>query len=119
VARCERCGRQIAYLRGEGRTRIEVEPNPVFVVPGEGRRQYVTVGCKEIRGIQTRKDNQNAILVYIPHRMHCGNPVTQHEIRKQRDRAAILRPKKPSRTPRPQPDQKPVSRENREQIKLF
>lgn len=75
---CKDCGREIDWIRTEEGRYIPVDPEPVFVIEGEGRDRFYTEEEGELTGrparpeeVQTREEKINTPLGFVPHWRTC------------------------------------------------
>ena len=65
---CKDCGREIDWMRTEEGRYIPVDPEPVFVIEGDGDEHFYT----EEEGVQTREAKINTPLGFVPHWRTCS-----------------------------------------------
>ena len=75
---CKDCGLEIDWMQTAGGRYIPVDPEPVFVIEGEGRDRFYTEEEGELTGrparpeeVQTREAKFNTPLGYVPHWRTC------------------------------------------------
>lgn len=75
---CKNCGLEIDWMRTEEGRYIQVDPEPVFVVEGEGRDHFYTEEEGELTGraarpgeIQTLEQKINTPVAFVPHWRTC------------------------------------------------
>ena len=75
---CKFCGREIDWMRTEDGRYIPVDPEPVFVIEGEGGELFYTDEGETITGrkarpweVQTREEKINTPLGFVPHFRTC------------------------------------------------
>ena len=78
MSRCKECGAEIDWMHTEDGRYIPVDPEPVFVIEGEGDEQFYDDELGEIAGrmakpeeVQTREQKINALVGYVPHWRTC------------------------------------------------
>ncbi len=76
---CKRCGAEIDWTRKRDGGYIPVDPEPAFVIEGEGQDIFFDEEGNELTGraagpgeIQTREQKINTPLGFVPHRRTCG-----------------------------------------------
>lgn len=75
---CKDCGREIDWMQTEEGRYIPVDPEPVFVVEGEGAERFCTEEEGVLTGrqarpeeVQTREEKINTPLGFVPHWRTC------------------------------------------------
>lgn len=75
---CKNCGAEIDWIRGPEGRYIPVDPEPVFVIEGEGQEQFYTEEEGVLAGrlarpeeVQTREQKMNTPLGFVPHWRTC------------------------------------------------
>lgn len=75
---CKDCGMEIDWMRTEEGRYIPVDPEPVFVIEGEGRDCFYTEEEGVLTGrparpeeVQTREEKINTPLGFVPHWRTC------------------------------------------------
>lgn len=75
---CKDCGREIDWMQTEEGRYIPVDPEPVFVIEGEGRDRFYTEEEGELTGrsarpeeVQTKEEKINTPLGFVPHWRTC------------------------------------------------
>lgn len=75
---CKSCGAEIDWMRTEEGRYIPVDPEPVFVIEGEGHEWFYTEEEGVITGrmvapeeVQTREQKINTPLGFVPHWRTC------------------------------------------------
>lgn len=75
---CKDCGREIDWMRTEEGRHIPVDPEPVFVIEGEGSERFYTEEEGVLTGrqarpeeVQTREAKINTPLGFVPHWRTC------------------------------------------------
>lgn len=75
---CKDCGGEIDWMRTEGGRYIPVDPDPVFVIEGEGYEHFYDDELGALTGrqarpeeVQTREAKFNTPLGYVPHWRTC------------------------------------------------
>ncbi len=75
---CKSCGAEIDWMRTEEGHYIPVDPDPVFVIEGEGQEQFYTEEEGVLAGrlarpeeVQTREQKMNTPLGFVPHWRTC------------------------------------------------
>lgn len=78
VSVCRSCGAEIDWVQTEEGRYIPVDPEPVFVIEGEGKEHFYTEGMDVITGrqarpeeVQTREQKINTPIGFIPHWRTC------------------------------------------------
>lgn len=76
---CKFCGREIDWIFTQEQKDRPVDPEPVFVIEGEGRDHFITDDGTIIVGrdarpeeVQTKEAKINTPLGFIPHQRTCG-----------------------------------------------
>ena len=75
---CKDCGREIDWMQTVGGRYIPVDPEPVFVIEGNGDEQFYTEEEGVLTGrparleeVQTREAKINTPLGFVPHWRSC------------------------------------------------
>ncbi len=75
---CKNCGAEIDWMRTEEGRYIPVDPDPVFVIEGEGQERFYTEEEGVLAGrlarpeeVQTREQKMNTPLGFVPHWRTC------------------------------------------------
>lgn len=75
---CKNCGQEIDFIRTEDGKYIPVDPNPVFIIEGEGVERFYTDEEGVLIGrlareeeVQTIEEKINTPVGYIPHWKTC------------------------------------------------
>lgn len=75
---CKSCGAEIDWMRTEEGRYIPVDPEPVFVIEGEGPERFYTEEEGVLAGrlarpeeVQTREQKMNTPLGFVPHWRTC------------------------------------------------
>lgn len=75
---CKGCGREIDWIRTEDGRYIPVDPEPVFVIEGEGPNRFYSEEGEELIGriarwseVQTKEAKFNTPLGFVPHWWTC------------------------------------------------
>lgn len=78
MSHCKDCGAEIDWMRTEEGRYIPVDPEPVFVIEGEGDEHFYDDELGVITGrlarpeeVQTREQKINALVGYVPHWRTC------------------------------------------------
>lgn len=78
VSVCRNCGAEIDWMRTEEGRYIPVDPEPVFVIEGEGQEHFYTEEEGVLTGrlarpeeVQTREAKINTPLGFVPHWRTC------------------------------------------------
>ena len=78
VSCCKNCGAEIDWMRTEEGRYIPVDPEPVFVIEGEGDEHFYDDELGAITGrlarpeeVQTKEQKINALVGYVPHCRTC------------------------------------------------
>ena len=73
MSQCRDCGAGIDWMRTEEGRYIPVDPEPVFVIEGDGDEHFYDDELGEITGrlarpeeVQTREQKINALVGYVP-----------------------------------------------------
>lgn len=75
---CKNCGQEIDWVRKEDGRYIPVDPEPVFVVEGEGNERFYDEELGEITGreaapgeVRTMEEKINTPVGFVPHWRTC------------------------------------------------
>ena len=75
---CRECSMKIDWMQTAGGRYIPVDPEPVFVIEGEGDERFYTKRAGVFSGrrawpaeVQTREARSNTPLGFVPHRQTC------------------------------------------------
>ncbi len=75
---CKSCGAEIDWMRKPDGGYIPVDPEPVFVIEGEGQERFYTEEEGVLAGrlarpeeVQTREQKMNTPLGFVPHWRTC------------------------------------------------
>lgn len=75
---CRTCGAEIDWMRTEDGRYMPVDPEPVFVIEGEGRDKFYAEEEGELTGrearpgeIQTMEQKINTPVAFVPHWRTC------------------------------------------------
>ena len=78
MSRCKNCGREIDWLCTAEGHYIPVDPEPVFLIEGDGDERFYDEEEGELTGrparpdeVQTREDKINTPLGFVPHWRTC------------------------------------------------
>jgi len=78
VSYCKSCGAEIDWMRTEEGRYIPVDPDPVFVIEGEGQEQFYTEEEGVLAGrlakpeeVQTLEKKCNTPMGWVPHWRTC------------------------------------------------
>lgn len=78
MSHCKDCGLEIDWMQTAGGRYIPVDPEPVFVIEGEGRDRFYTEEEGELTGrparpeeVQTKEAKINTPLGFVPHWRTC------------------------------------------------
>ena len=78
MSHCKSCGREIDWMRTEEGRYIPVDPEPEFVIEGEGDKHFYTEEEGVLTGrraapeeVQTREAKFNTPLGFVPHWRTC------------------------------------------------
>ncbi len=76
---CRKCGAEIGWMRTEEGRYFPVDPEPVFVIEGEGTERFYDDELGMIVGrpaepeeVQTREAKINTPVAFVPHWRTCG-----------------------------------------------
>ena len=71
---CRRCGREIEWITTESGKPIPFDPEPVFVIEGDGRDTFTDDSGAPIVGRVARPEEESPELpvAFVPHWMTCG-----------------------------------------------
>ena len=72
---CRGCGCAIDWIKTTARKNMPVDPEPVFVIEGDGRDRFVTDDGAVIVGRVARPEEESRELpvAFVPHRKTCPN----------------------------------------------
>lgn len=75
---CKNCGQEIDWVRKEDGSYIPVDPEPVFVIEGEGNERFYDEELGEITGreaepgeVRTMEEKINTPVGFVPHWRTC------------------------------------------------
>ena len=73
MAMCRGCGAQIEWIKTTAGKSMPVDPEPVFVVTGEGKYHFVTDAGEVITGRKARPDEGGTSqeVAFVPHWATC------------------------------------------------
>lgn len=73
MARCKFCGQRIDWITVAGDKRVPVDPYPVFVVEGKGRKVFFDDMGGTVVGRQAwpEEESRDLPVAFIPHRKTC------------------------------------------------
>ena len=88
MARCKYCGAEIDWITSLEGKRVPVDPDPVFVIEGGGRREFLddmgaTLIGRQAAPWEARSDMDMA---FVPHRRTC--PALRGPVRRRVERGA-------------------------------
>lgn len=76
---CKNCGAEIEWMRRPDGRYIQIDPEPVFVIEGEGEDKFFDEEEGELTGraarpgeIQTLEQKVNTPVAFVPHWRTCG-----------------------------------------------
>ena len=76
---CRDCGAEIDWMRKPDGSPIPVDPEPIFVIEGEGRDKFYAEEEGELTGrearpgeVQTLEQKINTPVAFVPHWRTCG-----------------------------------------------
>ena len=77
---CKGCGRQIDWIRTAAGKSMPIDPEPVFVIEGDGRDLFYTEEGEQLRGrparldeVTTQEAKLEAAVGFMPHWKTCPN----------------------------------------------
>lgn len=71
MAKCRGCGAEIDWIRTRAGKNMPVDPEPVFVIVGEGDGHFVTDEGDVISGREVPANNGTAEVAFVPHWATC------------------------------------------------
>ena len=72
---CRGCGRAIDWIKTTAGKNMPVDPEPVFVIEGDGRDRFVTDDGAVVVGRVARPEEESPALTvaFVPHWKNCPN----------------------------------------------
>lgn len=71
MSRCRGCGAEIDWIRTRAGKNMPVDPEPVFVIVGEGNGRFVTDEGDVITGREVPTNDGTADAAFVPHWSTC------------------------------------------------
>jgi len=71
MARCKGCGAEIDWIRTRTGKNMPIDPEPVFVIIGDGKEHFVTDEGEVISGRVVSTDDGTAEVAFVPHWATC------------------------------------------------